>query len=245
MAEENLTQSIKDLLNADQFDLEKAADIYLKYGPNKNMARHFVRNPRRYERKLRWQLAKMIGISLEEFTASNSSESKSKTGGHPEIIDKIKDEIARLTNDQAELQKELSALGDDNDEQTKDRAVELGKAIDVTAYRLDDLHKAKEKYFEEGVIPSEENLFPDQKSGNDQDDPFGISKMKPADLMKRRSNLVSSITKDQNRLKYQADKKQDKENPMPEGEKRQKTEERLAKKNEELKAIDEFLNENQ
>lgn len=232
---ENLKEKIEDLLKAESFDINKAVDIYLRYGRNKNLARNFARNPKRYARKIKWELSKMVGISIKEF---NGEAGKVGKKVFPEIILKIKKELSELYKRQSILQKKLVDLGDSNSEESKLKAVELGKEIDAIAFRYDELAKAKEEFFEKGTIPDEKKLYPEQK-----DDPFGLQSMSAADLMRRRGNLVSSITKDQNKLKYQSDTKLEKENPMPEGDKRKKIEERLKKKNEELKAIDDFLKE--
>lgn len=241
MAEKTLKSTIEELLKADKFDADQAVDIYLKYGPNKNMARHFIRAPKRYEGKLRWELSKMIGISLREF---NGQAGNSQKGLYPPIIDRIKNDLQQIMKDQAELQKKLTELGDANDEKTKEQAVEYGKLIDVLAFRFDQLAKAKEKYFDDGTVPDDKELYPkNEDDQKDKKDPFGLKKMKPGEVVKRRSNLVTGITKDQNKLTYQSPKKLEQENPMPEGEERKKVEDRLAKKKEEVEAIDAFLEE--
>ncbi|MGQ1890637.1 hypothetical protein ACT29H_09365 [Thermophagus sp. OGC60D27] len=232
---EKFKAKIEELLKSESFDVNKAVDLYLKYGRNKNLARNFARNPKRYSRKIKWELSKMIGISLVEFHGCQTGKDKKIL---PPIIIKIKGDLSELYKQQAELQKKLVDLGDSNSEESKLKAIEIGKEIDAVAFRYDELAKAKEEFFKKGIIPDEKKLYPSSKS----DDPFGLQSMSAADIMRRRGNLVSSITKDQNKLKYQSDTKLEKENPMPEGEKRRKIEERLKKKNEELKAIDDFLN---
>jgi hypothetical protein len=247
MEEKPLKQQIEDLLNVKDFDTNAATDIYLKYGQNKAYARHFIRNPMRYERKLRWELSKMIGITLQEFNGSvtKPKETDNKTKGeYPKIITRIKEDLPKLYNNQAQLQKQLTNLGASNDDATKQQAVETGKAIDTLAFRYQQLYDAKEKYFKDGTLPVEDELYPkDEDKGKDkkQEDPFNLSTKKPSDIVKMRGNLVSGITKDENQLKYQANKKLEAENPMPEGEQRTKVETRLAKKKAMLKAIDEYL----
>lgn len=237
--QKRLKDQIEELLNSNDFDYDEAVDIYLKHGPNKSLARHFARNPRRYKGKLRWELFKMIGGTIEEFNGKKNVSNQRK---FPPIINRIKEDLPALYNQRAELHKELVELGEDNSEETQEKAAQLGQQIDMLAYRHEALHRAKEDFFEKGIIPKEKDLYPESVKPDDPD-PYGLKEKNPKEIMKRRSNLVSGITKDKNLLKYQSTKKLDEENPMPEGEERKKVEGRLKEKEDEIKAIDNFFKE--
>ena len=62
--------------------------------------------------------------------------------------------------------------------------------------------------------------------------------------MKKERNLISSLTKDNNKLLYQSQKKEKKENPMAKGPKREKVVKRIAQKEKELKIIRDILKKN-
>jgi hypothetical protein len=144
-------------------------------------------------------------------------------------IDKIKEEMVNLTDKRSALQKQLRELGDGNDKHSVSQRAILGEGISKLSERIDILFIAKENYFQKGVEPNMEELFPTEK--------------KPSipELMKREKNIISSLTKDRNKLLYQSQSKQEEANPMPNGPKRDKIVQRVKEKEDELADIRKIL----
>jgi hypothetical protein len=248
------TEQIKELLTANEFDPKAGAQIYLVNGRNSNMANIFMRSPERNAGKIRWELAKMIGISLAEYQKMINPETSLAEKGSfiPQVIDRIKLELEKLYPIRVGIQKNITELPESNDDETKAKALELGEAADVLAMRYQELMDAKELFFEDGTVPDEKALFPEEPNADadaetkdagtrDEEDPYGLESKDPIWIMKRRDNLISSLSKDRNMVKFQAKTAQPTENPMPAGEERKKVEERIAVKEAELEAINKFL----
>jgi hypothetical protein len=189
-----------------------------------------------------------IEWELQKFLPKEDIVVKQETPDLPQVILRIKAELPILFNQRAELQKELIELGDGNEEETVEMAARLGEIIAVLATRHQLLHEAKELYFNSNgeIIPNEEELFPegDPLGGGEKPKVNVLESGDPVEIMKRRDNLISSLTKDRNLLQYQSKSARDKdENPMPQGPERDKIEARIKEKEEEMEAINQYLAE--
>ncbi len=87
------------------------------------------------------------------------------------------------------------------------------------------------------IFPDEKELYPvpNQQAASDPTD--------SGQLIIKRNNLRSSITRAKNQLEYQSQKKADKPNPMPDCPKRRELEVRIAEKEKELAEIEAKLND--
>jgi len=246
MIDEKVKDEIIAFLEAKEPDCEKAVALMIKYGTNKSEVRVFSTSPERYYSQLRWHLAKLIGIKIIDFQKGNFSGVDKPVKDYPLVIVHIKEVLPGIFNERAELQKQLIELGEANDDVTKAKALELGGQIDELAVRYQLLFEAKELFFNEGIEPSEEELFPEPEdttdlTARDATDPFGIVGKDPIELMKRKSNLESSLAKDRNLLKYQSKTALEAENLMPDGAEKDKVSVRVLSKEQELAAINAFL----
>ncbi|MGV8828242.1 MAG: hypothetical protein ACWA6U_07960 [Breznakibacter sp.] len=244
---EDAKNEIVEFLTSQNPDPDVAARLVLKHHTNQSEVRVFSTSPARYIMQMRWALAKAIGISLADFQRGYFTEArKMQTTDLPPVILRIKEELPILFNQRAELQKELVELGDGNEEETVEMAAQLGEIIAVLATRHQLLHEAKELYFESNgnIIPNEEELFPEGAplGGGEKPKVNVLESGDPVEIMKRRDNLISSLTKDRNLLQYQSKSARDKEeNPMPQGPERDKIEARIKEKEEEMEAINQYL----
>jgi len=246
MVDEKLIAKIKVWLDSENKDRTIGLELLSEVTNNNRLVFRLQRkhNTKQVIEKIEWELQRY----LPKVEAD-------KPKPMPPVILRIKAELPILYNQRAELHKELVDLGEDNSEETMAKAVQIGELIDVLAERHQLLHDAKELFFKEGTEPNELELFPDPETSDEDEgtesgsqgkdenneDPFGLKVKDPVDLLQRKGNLISSLTKDRNKLLYQADKKLDKENPMPEGKKRDAVLDRIKVKEEEIQAITDFL----
>ncbi len=235
--DEKVKQEITLYLTEKKPDPRKGAELYFKYGKSSSLRRVFTNSPGRYLSKMRWELAKLIGVTLHNFQkgifeTEGVSVSKPK---YPPVIERIKADLPVMYKQRVQLQKELTELTQTNAVDEKEKAAQLAEIIHELAERYQLLHDAKELYFNEGIVPDEKELYPEDEKNKD------LADIDPVKLLKEKKNLESSLTKDRNKLLYQSIKKLDEENPMPKGEARTKLEARIKTKEERLKAINEYL----
>lgn len=256
---EAVKEEIRALINANPFDAAKGAQLFFAHSKFGIKQRQFLSNPKYYADKIKWELCKLIGVTLNEFHALNGNAvvkpakaivpitNKAGAPAYPSIIDRIKDELKVIYAQRTEAQKKITMLGDANDDETKQQAIKLGETIDELADRHQQLHDSKELFFKDGTLPNEAELFPEavskpEKTTKEAAPKFDFEAKGDIWVMNRKTNLISSLTKDKNQLKYQNKAAQPTENPMPKGDKRTEIEQRIAAKETELKAIEAYLN---
>lgn len=246
---DDIKQEIIYFLQQEKPEIEKAAELIQKHGTNKSEVRVFISSPGRYLMQMRWALAKLCSISLIDFQKGIFDDFRKKDEkDYPAVILRIKEELPLLYNQRAEVQKELVELGDANDEETKEKAVTLGEIAEALGIRHQLLQEAKELFFDSKgqLVPNEEELFPkevvDDESNQETKEKVYDWNNDPVEALNKKGNLVSGLTKDRNLLKYQSKSaKNNPENPMPEGPEKDKVLARIAEKEKELEAINEFL----
>ena len=246
---EDVKKEIIEFLQQEKPCPDKASELILKHNVNKHEAQVFLASPSRYLMQMRWALAKLISISLVDFQRGYFTDFRKKEEkDYPAVIIRIKAELPKIFEQRSAIQKALTELGDANDEETRAKAKELGELATSLGIRHQLLHEAKELYFESDgkVVPDEAELFPETEDENEDNqesfEPKYVWVNDPVKAMQIKKNLESSLAKDRNRLKYQSPSAKDKqENPMPEGPERDKVEARIAEKEKELAAINDFL----
>lgn len=155
-----------------------------------------------------------------------------------ETIADLSKKISRIHNH------ELYDMGEANTPKVKELRAKLVEYVRAMNAMKDSIHNLKEEYFETGEVSADlrpllreaEELLnpkPAHKSGKKED----LSKVDGAELFRRKENLRRNIAKYCNLLKYQTKTKQAKEDHMPEGPERVKTERKLEELRNELTAI--------
>lgn len=152
---------------------------------------------------------------------------------YPAVINRVVAESARLYNERGMLKHQQNAVPDENTAENVEKRRVLIEQIDVLSARLDVLYKVKAAYLEGGELPDEGAVFPVQGADDE-----ALSREK---LTQLRNNLRSQITRANNMLNYQSQKREKKENPMPPCPKRKELESRIREKECELAALDERL----
>lgn len=247
-----MKQEIENWLNSER-DFNEGIRLLFRYGKNRNLPHNIEGNSKRYAGKLLYELAKLAGYSFEDLPKlrerkiskpkkqtkiipikSNITEKKNK---YPEIVEKLITETQSVYNERALLHKQLVNLPDENTKEIIDKRKELIELIAKCTIRFEILYQAKEDYFQRDIMPDPDKLWEKsdiKKKKNEEND--------GAKLMKKKKNLESSLSKDRNLLLYQEKTKQQKENPMPDGDYKKRIEKRIKRKEKELQEINLMLN---
>ena len=209
MIDEKTIEEIKSWLNSDKKDKNVGLGLLEKVCNHKKMVMRLQRksNEKMVIEKVAWELMRYVP----------KEDTKPVLEIILPIIDRIKEELLISYNQRGMVQKELVELGDDNTEEVKQRAIELGGIAEELAVRHQLLHDAKELYFKEKVVPDEKVLFPEKppvhkiygEGGDDENNQETKTKVYDWDgdqvkAMEAKKNRESSLTKDRNLLKYQA-----------------------------------------
>jgi hypothetical protein len=110
----------------------------------------------------------------------------------------------------------------------------LLKKIKETTTQMDYLYGFEQAYFENGIVPLEEEVWPpEEKPEEIPTDAEGLKKLK--------KNLQTYNTKARNVLLYQCKAKTEHEHPMPKGPKRQRVEIAIKRREELIEEIDRRL----
>ena len=158
-------------------------------------------------------------------------------GNYPPVINRIIAEFSRLYNERGMLKKQENDTPDENTPENIETRRKIIEKIESISARIDILYAAKKAYLEKDIVPDEKELYPvpNQQAASDPTD--------SGQLIIKRNNLRSSITRAKNQLEYQSQKKADKTNPMPDCPKRRELEVRIAEKEKELAEIEAKLND--
>ena len=158
-------------------------------------------------------------------------------GNYPPVINQIIAEFSRLYNERGMLKKQENDTPDENTPENIETRRKIIEKIESISARMDILYAAKKAYLEKDIVPDEKELYPvpNQQTASDPTD--------SGQLIIKRNNLRSSITRAKNQLEYQSQKKADKPNPMPDCPKRRELEVRITEKEKELAEIEAKLND--
>lgn len=171
-----------------------------------------------------------ISDQLNERALSNI-EKELANEEYPQIIKQLLTEFHGLYQQRSILHKGLKEVGEGNDLKSTTERKRILFVTDAISRRMDALWQAMEAYKADGTLPSEElfaTSFDPDKVVVPEDDKKEPEKPKSElvlatdvdGLKKQSENWRTKLSKAQNRLDYQDEKKANKPNPMPEGPKR-------------------------
>jgi hypothetical protein len=216
--EQELKLHIQKWLKKDP-DYISGLGLLIQVCKNKTLLRNLSRRETPINlKKIAWELKKSIGatklyspnknklqkVSVGSFSAGKKL--KEKTTTYPEIIETIISRNGKLNNNRDILHRELKTIPETNTEDNKTKRKEILEKIKTISNQLDHLYKLKDRFFKEEIIPTEDELkFPQvemiKKKEEMKVNP--IDQMSEADLLKKRTNLRSNLTKKKNKLLYQ------------------------------------------
>ena len=226
-----------------QYELTKIVGLNWKAMPKP------VNNPQITERRNSLPLPKAIDTPAANSRENTETQSTNKKDYEmpnmftvpisqlPKIIRRIMYQRHEVYVSKATLFNRMKAIPAENTEKNKADRAKLRQAIIGKTTELEYFYGFLKNYKENGVIPTEEDVWPKQKEESNElpDNADALKKLK--------INLQTYNSKDRNRLLYQGAKKLEHENLMPEGPKRKKIENRIAEREKEILRIDEKLYE--
>lgn len=166
---------------------------------------------------------------------------------YPQDIKNIISELSSVFKQRGIFHNKLSETGEGNTSDQKTERVKLLAIVKACSDRITVLSEAYNKFTADGTMPDKEilqNVFDPEKVVFEQPvpEPEDTNEFKTADtledLKKQQDNWRIKIYKTENKLLYQSEKKQQEQNPMPEGPKRIKQEKRIAQLKREKNIID-------
>jgi hypothetical protein len=167
---------------------------------------------------------------------------------YPDNVKRVLHEFNDLYQHRSMLHKSLKETGESNDSKAVTERKRIGLSMNAISRRLDDLWAAFELYKKDGTEPSY-SLFETpfdpgavdevEETKNEANIPKTIEL--PDDLIslkKMKENLRIKILKTNNLLIYQSEKKQKKENPIPDSPKKVELEKRLDELKKQKEAVE-------
>lgn len=160
----------------------------------------------------------------------------------PESVAEIVSRYADAFKRRDMLHKQMAELPEDNSEETMAKRQELVSEIEQLTSSMEELYPKYDAYMKEGKSPESlekegESSDNGEKSPADGDNANLEGKSKE-ELQKLRKNVATKISRANNQLLYQQDKKGEVENPLLDCPKRVKYEKKIQDLTQELETID-------
>ncbi len=248
-------QQAIDWLNSKR-DLDKGISLLEEAGYKPDVMKNFRKNmtrrdiPRKVETEVRLYIRYCTNpgkvdidenklpeddTDLREETFAGTLE-KELQNEYPPEVKNLLTEFSDLYKARSMYHKDMKAVGEKNDAESKSERKRIGAMIGASSHRMNELYKHWEAYKADGTLPPEdlfkEPFDPEKKTETKPAETTVTLPDSPEELKKLKENLRVKIARSENQLLYQSNKKEEKENPMPAGPKREKTEKNL----EEMKA---------
>ena len=213
---------------------------------NRMLVQHFRHStPKFAAAKLEYELRKLLkGKSVATnqtrptappWTLINVSKPKAAKSETPipSIIVQAKDELYELFTAISTAHRKLYELGEGNSEDIVAQRRRILEDRLPLIRRYEKLYPLKEKYFDTGEVPAElvrmiREKITEEPEPVAKDSRTELEKLSDLELAKKQHSLKVNINRTRNRLEYQADRKLDEPDPMPESPLRTKLEAKLA-----------------
>lgn len=265
MKSEEIKQEVLDWINSKNRDFSTGLEILKKTGYKPHVTGRLEKkgDSDHSKRALKMELSNYLRFlknpkniihedEEEEVPAGEdvfvSNIEKELKAEYPPIVKKTLEEFHSLYTSRSLFHKQLKEVGEGNDDKSMAERKRIVAIIDATSHRMDDLWAAFNEYKKNEIEPSEE-LF------SEPFDPEKVEEVKkeegaeepaqklelPNDLPaleKLKNNLRIKIGKNENKLLYQSEKKEETPNPMPEGPKRAELEKKIEQWKKEKEAVE-------
>ena len=226
-------------------DYKTGVAILDRHIRNKALIRHFqFSTPKCAAAKLEYELRKLLkGISISQTPAQsvpakpfiNVSKPKAKKSDKPipNIIIQAKGELYELFTAISTAHRKLYELGEGNSEDVVVQRRHILEDRLPLIRRYEKLYPLKERYFDTGKVPDElvhmiREKVVEEPAPVPMDARAELEKLSDMELVKKEHSIKVNINTTRNRLEYQANRKLDTPNPMPESPLRSKLETKLA-----------------
>ena len=193
----------------------------------------------------------------EDTDPSNDTAESPKFAAYPDTIRQVVKWYSDAYKRRDRLHRELRSVGEGNGATLMARRKALSDLINMLTDYMDELYPLKEDFDTTGTVPDEERLTAigsfdlwssrhasgsaepsSAKAASFRKNGEDFSAMSAAELRSRRRNIRTQLVKKQNRLLYQTDGRQEKENPMPHCPERVRIERQVAALKEKLYQAD-------
>ena len=145
---------------------------------------------------------------------------------YPPTVQKVYRLFAKAYKDRDKLHRQLCGVGENNDNLSMERRKELSDKIEALTAYMDKLYTLREAFHVSNAIPTEDDInnlgspseapeIEGEASSSLRQKNEDYSSMERDELAKRIHSMKTAITRKQNMLRYQVQKKMDKDNPMP------------------------------
>ena len=227
-------------------DYQTGIALLEKHQRNRMLVQHFRHStPKFAAAKLEYELRKLLKGKVvatvqakptaPPWTVINVSKPKAAKieTPIPSIIVQAKDELYELFTAISTAHRKLYELGEGNSEDIVAQRRRILEDRLPLIRRFEKLYPLKEKYFDTGEVPAElsrivREKVEEQPAPVSMDNRTELEKLSDMELLKKQHSIKVNINKTRNRLEYQALKKLDTPNPMPDSPLRTKLEAKLS-----------------
>ncbi|MBR4919456.1 MAG: hypothetical protein IKZ52_09605 [Bacteroidales bacterium] len=235
-------------------DYAQGVAILGRYAKNAALVRHFQCTTAKFAAaKLEYELRKLLKgraitskpVRTAEQTVITTPKSKQPTAV-PDTIAQAKNELYELFTAISTAHRKLYELGEGNSEDVVAQRRRILQDRLPLIRRYEKLYLLKEQYFDTGKVPAELSRMIAEKVTEEPepattDSRKELEALSDVELMKKQHSLKVNINKTVNRLEYQALKKLDTPNPMPESPLRSKLEAKLANQRQQYTLVTQIL----
>lgn len=237
-------------------DYGEGVELLRKYSRNRMLVRRYERSQERYlGSTLRALLARMAGVQpgagggqpstaagveVQPGAAAGVEVQPSTAAGVPEVVAAAKSLLHELWVAMTEKQEELRAVGEGNsDAEVKERKRIMAER-DPIIKDYNDLYELKEAYFESGEVPAglEELVRRLRGEATEATAKSLWADMSDLELTKARKAKKMQLTRCENQLNYQSNRREAERKPMPDGPKRHQIESKHKTLQAELRDMD-------
>ena len=196
-------------------DYQTGIALLEKHQRNRMLVQHFRHStPKFAAAKLEYELRKLLK-------------------GKVVAVVQAKDELYELFTAISTAHRKLYELGEGNSEDIVAQRRRILEDRLPLIRRYEKLYPLKEKYFDTGEVPAElvrmiRETITEEPEPVAKDSRTELEKLSDLELAKKQHSLKVNINRTRNRLEYQANKKLDTPNPMPDSPLRTKLEAKLA-----------------
>jgi len=242
---------------------DEGVNLYIQYGPNKHFKALFPGREKRYQRKLEYELSKVIACDFSKIDKlktqqpSHIEPANSKKNGItvnlafvdeamnvpmsekdlkllPKVIRRAMYEFHDLYEKRKIAHNSLLQVPPENTEGNIAQRKELVDQMARFSARMDRLQTVQKEFTDKGLVPEESTLWAPEK---------GKVPLNRTQLIDKKNNLQKSLSKDRSLLEFQSKKQGEQAQPMPAGPKRDKIENRIEQKEKEIAEINKALND--
>ena len=231
-------------------DYAEGVRIFGRHSKNPALLRHFQCTTAKFAAaKLEYELRKFVkgaaATSQPQRTVITTPKPKQPTAV-PDTIAQAKNELYELFTAISTAHRKLYELGEGNSEDVVAQRRRILQDRLPLIRRYEKLYLLKERYFDTGEVPAELVQMIAEKVREPpapaiKESPNEFEKLSDIELMRKEHAIKVAINKTRNRLQYQALKKLDTPNPMPESPLRSKLEAKLANQRQQYTLVTQIL----